>query len=488
MVRNVMHLGLGQVTTTLLTIVLTGTVARTLGPADFGTWILLNSIAVFAYVLVDWGHGTYIVRETARHPERAGDLLGSAMAVRSAAALLVCPVAVATTWLLGYDTTTRFLTAVIILGLLPQYLGLSFSWVFRAYERMDRDAMLNVVFKLTTLVVSMTCLLLGGRLMALVLVAALSGCVPLLMGMLIYRHMRLPRLHASLSTVKELLRGGAPMLAMSLAIAVEPYFNSNILYKTTSREVVGWYGAAWNIAGTLIAPATILGASMYPRLSMTAGDPVEFKRTFDMSFRPLLLLAVLGGVGTYLFADVAMGLIFGLQKFGNAADTLRAFAWVLPLIYVDLFLGGAIVARHKAGRLAGVKVMTVILTTTLCFFLVRFCQEHFGNGGLGVMYALAIGEVPLLVFSGLLLREAVDRRTLGDVLRTGLAGAGTILLFRWLPVLNPFLAIPVCVAVFAGLSLLCGALRRSDVEALLSSVRKKRAPLSPKVESSNPAR
>ena len=92
---------------------------------------------------------------------------------------------------------------------------------------------------------------------------------------------------------------------------------------------------------------------MYPRWSKAAGDDAEFKRAFDISFRPLLLLAILGAVGTYLFADVAVGLIYSMQKFGPAADTLRAFAPVLLLMYVDMFLGMAILAAGKAGRLAG---------------------------------------------------------------------------------------------------------------------------------------
>jgi O-antigen/teichoic acid export membrane protein len=471
MVRNVIHLGLGQAATTILTILLTAALARTLGPSDFGLLYLLTSIATFAYVVVDWGYGQYIIRETARHPDRSGVLLGSSLALRTGAALLACPVAVATTWLLGYDVRTRVLTGALILGWLPQYLGLSFGWVFRGHERMDRDAVLNVVLKLVTLIASIAGLALGGRLLGLVLAWSVAGCLTLAIGIAMYRRLHLPPISATMSMARELLRDGAWMFALSLAAAIEPYVNVNILYKMASPAVVGWYGAAWNMAGTLIAPATILGATMYPRLSTATGDAAEFKRAFDVSFRPLLLLAVLGAVGTYLFADVAVGLIYGLQKFGPAVDTLRAFAPVLLLLYVDLFLATAILASGKAGRLASVKLASVVLTTGLVFVLVPLCQERFTNGGLGVMYALAIGESLNFVAAGILIREAVDGRTIGHVFRSLIAGAATVLLIRLLPALTPFLAIPMCVLVFAGLSLLVGAVKRSDVEMLVASFR-----------------
>jgi O-antigen/teichoic acid export membrane protein len=452
---------------------LSATLARTLGPSDFGLLYILMSTATFAYVVVDWGHGSLIIRETARHPARAGDLLGSALAARTAGALIACPAAVATTWLLGYDLQTRLLAGALILGWLPQYLGLSFGWVFRGYERMDRDAMLNVIHKLATLIFSMGCLALGGRLLGLVFAWSVAGCLTLTVGIVMYRRLQLPKISANVATARELLRDGAPLFAMSLAVAVAPFFNANILYKMASPAVVGWYGAAWNIAGTLVAPATILSATMYPRLSTAAGNTAEFKRTFGISFRPLLLVAVLGAVGVYLFADVPVGLIYGVQKFAPTADILRAFAPVLLLLFIDMFLTTAILAAGKGGRLAIAKVASVVLTTGLVFVLVPLCQTRFSNGGLGVMFAMASGELLMLLAAGFLIRDLVDGRTVGDVCRTLIAGAATVLLIRLLPALTPFLAIPMCVLAFGGLSLLFGAVRRSDVDMLLVSFRKR---------------
>jgi O-antigen/teichoic acid export membrane protein len=472
LVRNTIHLGLGQVATTILTILLSAAMARTLGAADFGLLYLLTSIATFAYVIVDWGHGGIVIRETARHPDRSGDLLGSALAVRTACALLACAAAVATTWLLGYDVRTRALTGALILAWLPQYLGLSFGWVFRGHERMDRDALLNVVLKLATLLGSIACLGFGGRLLGLVVAWSVAGCLTLAVGIAMYRRLHLPTIVAKVSTARELLHAGTPLLVMSLAVAIEPFFNANILYKLVPAAVVGWYGAAWNIAGTLIAPAMILASAMYPRLSTAAGDTAEFKRVFDVSFRPLLLLAVLGAVGTYLFADVAVGLIYSIRKFASAADTLRAFAPVLLLMYVDVFLASAIVAAGKAKRLAGAKAAQVVLTTGLVFVLVPVCQARFANGGLGVMYAMAIGELLMLVNAGYLIRDDVDGRTFGDLCRCLFAGAATVALLRLLPALTPFLAVPMCVLVFGALSWLVGAVKRSDIEMLLASFRK----------------
>jgi O-antigen/teichoic acid export membrane protein len=476
MARNIVHLGIGQVTTTILTIVLNAVMARTLGPLEFGVLYLVMTIATFAYVIVDWGYGMLITRETARHPDRAGELMGSAFLARSAGALVACVVAVSITWLLDYDVRTRVLTGALILGWLPQYLGLSFGWVFRACERMDLDAVLNVVLKVATVVGSLAVLALSRNLLGLVTVWSVAGCLTLAIGIGMYRRQHLPALTANRSTVHELVRDGAAFLAVNLAVALEPYFNVNILYKMASPEVVGWLGAASNIFGTLIAPAGIFAGTMFPRMSVAAADEAEFKRVFDVSFRPLLLVAVLGAVGTYLFADVAVGLIYGMEKFGPAADDLRAFAPALLLMYLGMFLGTAVVAKGSAGWLAIAKAASVALTTGLVFLLVHFCQDRFGNGGLSVPFAMTMGESVMLVSGIVLVRGSIAGGMILDLCRGLLAGAATIVVVRLLPGLTPFLAIPMCVLVFGVLSWLVGAVKRSDFEMLLQSFRK-RTPL-----------
>jgi O-antigen/teichoic acid export membrane protein len=458
----------------VLTVLLSAAIARTLGASDFGLLYLLTSIATFAYVFVDWGHGPYIIREVARHPDRAGDLLGSVLAVRTATSLIVCGLAVVTTWLLGYDVRTRALTATMIMAWLPVYLGLSYSWVFRGRERMDCDATINVVLKFSTLIASLICLSLGGRLLALILVSLVSGTLTFALAIVLYRRLRLPLLRVSPGTARELMQDGAPMLAIGLVVAVQPYIDANILYKLAPSGVVGWYGAAWGIAGTLVAPATILAATMYPRLSRAATDQGEFKRALRTAFRPLLFVAVLGAVGTYLFSDVAVGIVYSKQKFGPAGAVLRAFAPVLLLVYLDMLLGHAILAAGKTGRLAVAKVVAVLVTTALEFVLVPLCQARFANGGIGIMFAVAGGELVMVAAACLLIREAIDGRMVGDLARGLISGAATVLLMWSLPPIAPFIGIPVCVLAFLGLSVAVGLVNRADFELLASTLSRKR--------------
>src|SRR6516164_11680612 len=87
--KNVFYRVLEQATTTALAIVFSAALGRTLGARDFGVYFLIASFSTFAYVLVDWGQQFYIIREVARAPERGSQLLGTALVLRSAGAVVV---------------------------------------------------------------------------------------------------------------------------------------------------------------------------------------------------------------------------------------------------------------------------------------------------------------------------------------------------------------------------------------------------------------
>jgi len=472
MLLNVLHLGVGQIITTVLTICFSATVARALGASDFGLLYLITSITTFTFVIVDWGHGPYITREVARRPERAGELIGSATVVRAIMTVLAGVPAIALTWLLGYDSSTRTLAALMLVAWLPTTVGLSYSWVFRARDRMDYDASLSVILKSLNLVLALAFLAIGGRLMSLVVAFGIAGTATLGVALLLYRRMGMPRLRATRAIARELLFDGAPMLAINLAVAVQPYIDANLLFRMTSSSAAGWYGAAWTIAGTLIAPATILGAAMYPRLSRVAGDAPQFRATLRAAFRPLLLLAVLGAVGAYLFADFVVGLIYSERKYGPAADILQAFSPALMLIYIDMLFGYALLALGKAAQLAKAKVLAVVVTTAVELLLIPLFQAWFSNGAVGIVIAMACGELVMVTQAVLLIRETIQGGIVVDFLRGLAAGAATLLMMSSLDALRPVLAIPVCILTFLMMSGVVGLVKPSDVQLLSSMFRR----------------
>jgi O-antigen/teichoic acid export membrane protein len=263
---------------------------------------------------------------------------------------------------------------------------------------------------------------------------------------------------------------------MTAASSIQPMLDGAVL-QLVAPSALGWYGAARNIMLTLFTPASILGTAFYPRLSRAARDPAELRSTAASALRAMMWLGALGAAGTYLFSDVAVGLIYGARDFGPAALILQVFAPGLFLLFVDMLLGNIVFATGGSKGFAVAKIVSVAISTGLDFVLIPWFDARWGNGGVGVVVAFAVSE--LAVFVGALLvlpRGTFPARSLLDVGRALAAAGATVALFRWLlPPLPPaatlVLAVPACVAVFAVASVALRLVSRSDLALFKALVR-----------------
>jgi len=93
-------------------------IARHLGPADFGELSFAIVFVGLFGVVAKFGLDRIVVRDLVRAPDQAGEILGSAMALRVVGGLIVFAVTVAAIWALRPDDRqARILVAVIGLGM-----------------------------------------------------------------------------------------------------------------------------------------------------------------------------------------------------------------------------------------------------------------------------------------------------------------------------------------------------------------------------------
>ncbi len=474
--RNAAHLVLGQAGTTVLAVLLSAALGRSLGAAEFGLYFIFTSMTAFAFVVVEWGQGQYLVREVALRPDTAGALLGSALAIRLAGSIAAAAITAAAADLLGYDRRGCVLATLTVVTLAPYLLAQTYGATFRGRERMQYDALVSVLNKLLTLAFTVIALLLHQGLRGVILAQGAAGLGALGLAVLLARRLGVRARRMTMAVARELVVGGTPIVAMSLAISAQTYIDAVVLSKLTPQQVVGWYGAAKSVLGTFVAPASILGAAAFPALSRAAHDPSRLRVEIQAAMRPLLLLAGLAGVGTYLFADLAVSVVYGQAKFGPAGMVLKAFAPGLFLLFVDVLLGSVIVASGRAFALAAAKVLNVLASTGLELLLVPFFQARAGNGGIGVVVAFAASE--LMMFAAALLiipRAALAPALFLDLGRALVLAAGTLLAAFALPAGVHVLRIAGAALTFVALAVALRLLRRADVEAVVDLVRRRAA-------------
>src|SRR5262245_2687291 len=347
-VRNALYLVLGQAMTTALAILFSGVLGRTLGARDFGLYFLLTAFSTFAYILVDLGQQFYVIREIARQPERGSLLLGTVLVLRTTGgALVVAPSGLAA-WALGYDPIICWFSVAFVAVNLPFFLTQSYGMVFRGRDRMDLDAWVSVANKIALLGLALAALTLGKGLPGVLVAHALAGFLSLALATRLYRRVTTGPLHYSRRIAREVLMGGGAFFTMAAASNIQSYLDVVILSKLAPAEAIGWYGAARTIMGTILAPALIVGAASFPRLARVALNGSPFNVEIRAALRPILWLGALAAIGTFLFADDAITIVYGQQHFAPSGMILKVFAPAFFLLFINVLLGYALFALERA--------------------------------------------------------------------------------------------------------------------------------------------
>ena len=237
---NALYLALGQAATTALAIGLTAALGRWLGAADYGTYYVLITMSTSVYLLLESGQSFWVVREIARAPERAGELLGTALAFRAAVVTASAIPVGLLTLALGYGVRTTWLFVLLFLAHLPLFVANGYGMAFRAAERMGRDAAVSVVNKVLVLSVALPALAVGAGIPGIALAQVLAGGAALFTARALYPGIDGQKLSVSRQVMRAMVLGGLPLLSMSVSGAAQPYLDAVILSKLAPATAVGY--------------------------------------------------------------------------------------------------------------------------------------------------------------------------------------------------------------------------------------------------------
>jgi len=171
-------------------------------------------------------------------------------------------------------------------------------------------------------------------------------------------------------------------------------------------------------------------------------------------------------LGCGLYADAAIR-IFSREKFGPAADNLRAMAPFVFLIYFSMPLGSTLLAAGRQKAWAAVQLASIAVSVVLDPLLVSYFQRRFGNGGLGICFATLASE-SLMVAAGIWMapRGVFGRPFALSLARVGAGGLAMAGVSRLLLPVSPFVGAPLAVLAYFGCLWAVGGLDKEQLGGL----------------------
>ena len=346
--KNSTFIFLGDAIGHILQLVVVVYLVRYLGDVTFGKYAFAFAFTSLFMILSDLGLSVLSIREIARDTSKAGEYLTNISITKFTLSLITIVLIVVTINLMHYPWDTTL--AIYIVGGVTVFTSFtsSFRSIFRAFERMEYEAITKIVERVLIFGSVLPILFLGYGLIEVVSAMLVAQALIFIFTLaIIIKKFTRPVLSFDFSLCKSLIKEALPFGLASVFAVIYFQTDTVMLSMMKGDAVVGWYNAAYRLVmGTLFIPGAFVGA-LYPVLSRyftTSKDNLMV--VYEKSFKFLAILAVPLGIGTTLLADRIIIFLYG-EDFAPSIIALQILIWGASIIFIKSIGGYTLASINK---------------------------------------------------------------------------------------------------------------------------------------------
>jgi O-antigen/teichoic acid export membrane protein len=479
-VRNGLQLGGSLLVTYVIAMGVRFLLPKQMGVERFGSFNWADSFSAVFFVATHLGLEMYIRKEVTRRPEHASDFFGATLLIRMG---LTAVLMGALAFVMSHDSHSLEVRQLVYVSAVAQsliMLNASMAALLHAKGKVAGLSISNVVTKLVWGVGLFLAVVLKASLPWFAVSLVASEAVKLGVGWyLAKQHMGLT-FKVDLPATWKVLRKSLPFFITGAALATNGRLDVMILGLKASHEEVGYYGAAWNIAGLTFFLNPVFSWVLMPLASRAAErSEAELTRLIRRALEgtlvitvPLMMLIVLG-------APLWVGLLGG--KFGPSVMALRLMSPLFVLAFVTMNAGMWLTMTNREWWVTITNVTgSLLIIPALNLVLIPVMHSALGAGGGAAGTALAILLMEVLVTISLMGRmksAAFDARLLAMIGKTAavciaIAGLDQTVFAP----LNPWVRLGIEAVLYVVGVLATGAVRPADVMEVVRVARRRGNP------------
>jgi O-antigen/teichoic acid export membrane protein len=402
--RNVSVMFGAQVVTWGSSFLLLYFLPRYLGPEDYGRLYLALSIKMILGLLIDFGGNYLIPKEVARSESKGARILSSYIMLRIVLWVLSIGLILLISNLLGYSQHVHLLILILIIAKLWEGGTTAFSAYFQGIEKMKYPSMGTIVERLFVAIVAVGALLMGADSIGVAAVMTVGAFLNLLV--IYWFSRRVVRVSYTFDPkIFSLLRSGMPFFLFSLFSVIYYRIDAVMLASLTTEEVTGWYGGAFRFFDIVMVLPLLYKTAIFPVFSRLWDNKEGIlENTVGQSLRLMIILGIPTAIVIFLFSEPIIHFFMGLAEYGPSVIVLKIFALSIPIIFIDIILGSALMgAANRQRAWAVIGLFAIFINVSANYILIPYTQTMFANGGIGAAIATLITEIFVMGFAFYLL-------------------------------------------------------------------------------------
>ena len=346
--------------------------ARVLGVAGFGTFSYVMGLASLLTAFSDLGMSPIVVREGAKNPHLRARYFSTALGLTSLLALASAIIIIFGAPLITKIPISQTLVLIVALVfVLDMIRGLVGSAIFRASEKMEGEAIVNIITQLALISAGFFLLARLQSPEGLALAYAIGSATGLLLALYLVRsYIRQFIARFEKALIKPILSASIPISLAAILGVVMINTDIVLLGWLTNATQVGLFAAAQKPITLLYAIPSLIAAGIFPALARFAGkDQNRFRLLNEKSIVAVLLFALPLTVGFLLTGEGIVHLLYG-SEYLPATPTMKILALTLVTMFPMSMLSNSIFAYNKQKFLVKVGVVGVVVNALLDIILI----------------------------------------------------------------------------------------------------------------------
>ena len=427
--KNTVALSVARASVPSFSFLLVIYVARFLGAADFGKYVLVRTYFDLFVGLCATGLSIVVTREIAKRTSLANRYLNASVMLVSVLTLGANGILITLVHIFDYAPETLSAVYVAGLALLPSTVSVVFEAAFVAFEKAEYVTFGTVLENTLRVAVSIFALYRGYGLLALftILVATRAFKFWLYLACL-NRYVSNLHWYFDRGFLKQLVRDWTVFGMESWLFNVFHRLDILVLSFFHGELAVGLYGAAGKVLNPVSVLAYAFTTAMFPHMSRLFEQSTKtFRRISEHILTYVLVITLFCAAVIAFVADRLIVLIY-TDIYSDSIPILRVLVWAVIPLCLNPVLSHILFARQEQGRSLQVAALGLAFYVAVAFWLI----PRWGAMGTAWAYLLAASAVCCLyIVFALKGRGAIH--TLLIFGRTILAAAGVgafLLLFK----------------------------------------------------------
>lgn len=344
---------------------------RYLGPDDYGVYSLSLSFFTIFTVFACYGLDAVFIKEVSRNKTLSQQYFCANILIKGFLSFIAIMVLGLLVYILNYSSRT-ILAILLLSSAIFFYTAVkTYTAVFRAYEKMEYNAILEISRSIIAVLAILLAIKLGGNVLWMVIIPAITYLILALFGfILINKNFFKIVWVVDRSFLSDTFKKSTPFFLVGFIAIIQNKVDIIMMSKLANNIEVGLFSAANELINIIYIIPSLVSTVLFPVFSRQYHHSTgSLLSASNLSIKYIAIIGFPASAGIYFVAPQIINLIYG-STFAGSIEVLQILGAGIGILFVANIISYVLAAAERVNYVMYANMISVVINIGLNFLLI----------------------------------------------------------------------------------------------------------------------